>query len=328
MFFIRRTDCKKGLLLAILVATLVSNAALAQSVSRAIPEGDPNGEADLRRPTARGILPRIRWSPAHRRIGTLDYVLTGIGVTATVVTRVIGPGEDGPRGGVWIDEETRDALRAEGYRSRLLAEDMSDVLLGVTSSYGLFGDPLVNAAWLRNSPDVGRQIFWINAEVMALTLGLQQATSNFTGRERPYGRTCGTAELDARTHACEGSDRYRSYFSGHTSVPFSIAAATCVNHLYLPLSGGKAWIPCVVGFAAAAASGTLRIVSDNHYATDVMTGVLVGTSVGLAVPLFHYAARVPTPKVSVGRMEIVLLPLIFTENRRAVMGLSIAGVLP
>jgi hypothetical protein len=278
--------------------------------------------------TARGILPKVSWSRTYRKVGALDYVLTGVGATASVVTRVVGPPHDGPSGGVWFDEEVRDALRAPDYRGRLFAGDMSDVLLGVASSYGLFLDPLVNATWLRASPEVGKQIFWINAEVIAFTLGAQQATANGLGRERPYGRTCGTGELDEHTHLCAGNDRYRSYFSGHTSVPFSVAAATCVNHLYLPLSGGRAWIPCSLGFATAAASGILRIVSDNHYATDVMTGVVVGTGVGLMVPLLHYAARVPTPAVSLGSLEILFLPLVQSQQRGATFGISAVGLLP
>lgn len=275
-----------------------------------------------------GILPKIEWSRSYRKVGTLDYILTGIGATASAVTRIIGPPENGPRGGVWFDEDVRDSLRASGSRNRLLAADMSDVLLGVTSSYGLFLDPLVNATWLRASPEVGTQLFWINAEVIALTLGAQQATANVLGRERPYGRTCGTSEIDERAHACRGNDRYRSFFSGHTSVPFSVAAATCVNHLYLPLSGKRAWIACSVGFVTAATSGTLRIVSDNHYATDVITGVLVGTGVGFAVPLLHYVVGVPTPRASLGPVEIVLLPMVQSERRGATVGFSATGILP
>ncbi len=278
------------------------------------------------RTTALGILPRIYWSPRFRRVSKVDYALTGLGALTSVVARVIGPPEAGPQGGVWIDEDVRGALRPSSFRRRLLAEDMSDVLLGVTSSYSLFGDPLLNATWLRDSPDVGYQLFWINGEVIAITLGLQQATANAVGRERPYGRTCGS-ELDERTHHCEGKDRYRSFFSGHTSVPFSIAASTCVNHIYLPLSGGGAFTPCALGFAAAAASGTLRIVSDNHYMSDVLVGMAVGTTVGLTVPLLHYAVGVPTPRAELGGLQVVLLPWIFAQSGLS-GGISFSGVLP
>lgn len=316
-------------MLAALFAVCLVRPACAEEPSREGESGqNAAGSEPVGRPTALGMLGRIEWSPRYRRVSTLDYILTGVGATAAIVTRVIGPPDYGPRGGVWIDEDVRGALRPSSFRQRLLAEDVSDVLLGVTSSYGLFGDPLVNATWLRDSPDVGWQLFWINGEVMALTLGIQQATSNAIGRERPYRRTCGTPELDERTHHCEGADRYRSYFSGHTSVPFSIAAATCVHHAYLPLSGGHAWVPCTVGFAAAAASGTLRIVSDNHYATDVMTGMVVGTAIGLTVPLLHYATGVPTPRARWGRTEVVALPWVYSQGRAAMAGFSISGVLP
>lgn len=237
-----------------------------------------------------GSLAPISWKPQFRRYGVVDGALTVLGGTALLVTRTIGPPEQGPRGGFGFDEEARDALRASSHSGRLFAADLSDVLLGLSVSYALLGDPLINATWLRGSPDVGRELFLLNTEVLALTLGVQQTVANAVGRERPYGRTCGTDELSDDDRHCSGSDRYRSFFSGHTAVPFAMAAATCTHHLYLPLSGSSshAWIPCTTGFLAAALSGTMRIVADYHYASDVLVGAATGTAIGFSVPLFHY----------------------------------------
>ena len=41
--------------------------------------------------------------------------------------------------------------------------------------------------------------------------------------------------------------------------------------------------------ATAGLTGALRIMSDQHYASDVITGAILGTGIGFAVPYFlHY----------------------------------------
>jgi membrane-associated phospholipid phosphatase len=296
----------------------------AQAEAQVAPATEKNDE----HPTAAGLLQPVTWEPHYREVGPVDYSLTVAFGTLSVVSRLVGPGTSGPTGSGAFDESVRDSIRGLGFRRRLVAEDISDVLLGFSSSYALFGDPLVNAAWLRDSPEVGYQIGWINAEVIAVTLGIQQFTANLVGRERPYGRTCGTGILDERTHRCEGGDRYRSFFSGHTSVPFSVAAATCVHHAYLPLSDGHTWVPCTLGFLTAAASGTLRIVSDNHYASDVLTGIAVGTTIGLTIPLLHYATGVSAPTTSFGESTWTLVPNFAYGYGRPQLGFTIMGRLP
>lgn len=39
------------------------------------------------------------------------------------------------------------------------------------------------------------------------------------------------------------------------------------------------------GYAIAATTGYLRIAADKHYLSDVVAGAIVGTGVGLAIPL-------------------------------------------
>lgn len=277
---------------------------------------------------ARGILVPLVWNPQFRRFSLLDGFLT-VGFGASVgLSRSLGPRNDGPTAYVPIDEKVRDALRSPGYAGRQRAADVSDVLGGLSVTYALVGDPLVNAVWLRRSPDVGKQLALLNAEVTAVTLGVQQLTANLVGRERPYGRTCGT-EIDSDAHRCEGGDRYRSFFSGHTSVPFALAASTCVSHHYLPLSGARGWIPCVSGFALAATTGTLRIVADYHYATDVLTGAAIGTAIGLGFSLSRYALGNDGLTVETSLLSGSFLPGFGGLNSagRPVAGLTWMGVL-
>lgn len=257
--------------------------------------------------TRKAHLPPVAWKDTWRRFSMVDgFVSFGFGASI-ILSSALGPRASGPTAFVGIDESVRDALRSPGYRGRLRAADVSDVLLGLSVSYALVGDPLLNATWLRDSEDAGQQIALLNTEVTAVTLGVQQMTANLVGRERPYGRTCGD-EIGEDVHKCTGGDRYRSHFSGHTSVPFSLAAATCVSHMYLPLSGGRAWIPCVSGFALAATTGTLRIVADYHYATDVLVGALVGSAIGGGLALSRYMGGGDPLLVQSGEWRGHLLP--------------------
>ncbi len=235
-----------------------------------------------------GVLPALTWKPEYQKFGLVDAALTGTFVALGVTSRILGPRTNGPQGGVWVDEGVRNALRASSEQGRARAGATSDVLVAVSFSYAFVGEPLVNGAWLRQSPEVGAQIALLNSEVIALTFGVQQLTANWVARERPYGRECASAELPVKSEPCQKSERYRSFFSGHTSLPFSLAAATCTHNSFLPLNGRQGWVPCVLGIALAATTGALRIVADNHYATDVFVGAGAGSLIGFLVPFLHY----------------------------------------
>jgi len=255
-----------------------------------------------------GALPPVVYPKTALRVGVLDAVLSGVGATMAVAASVAGPKSDGPHGsGTPFDEAIRDALLPNTFDMQLLFRDTSDALLGAAISYVFIGDALIHATWLRKSPDVGIQMALIDAEVTLLTLGLSQLTAHAVGRERPYGRECG-AELDEDSAHCTWNDRYLSFFSTHTSLSFSMAAVTCAHHHALGLSGRRPWIPCVVGFTAAAVTAFSRIMADQHYMTDVMTGAAVGTLVGFAVPAVHYGIGRLRPRGAHSSNSVVVLP--------------------
>ncbi|HSC86093.1 MAG TPA: phosphatase PAP2 family protein [Polyangiaceae bacterium] len=255
-----------------------------------------------------GALDPVSYPATAAPFGWPDLVITALGGATALTSAIVGPDRiNGPRGGWWFDEDVRNALLPDDYSTQLAFRDTSDVLLGLSFSYVFMGDALINATWLRRSPEVGRELALIDAEVAALTLGLQQLTANVVSRERPYGRTCGTDELDERSSQCTSNDRYLSHFSGHASTTFALAAVTCSHHSHIPLSGGQAWIPCLSGFVTAAATATFRVVGDMHYATDVLMGAAVGTLIGFTVPALHYGIGGWTPRSpgSVGEFRLV-----------------------
>ena len=115
------------------------------------------------------------------------------------------------------------------------------------------------------------------------------------GRARPYTDRCvDGADRDASgafLHACGVPNDNRSFFSGHTAAVTTAAALTCLHHQHLPLFGGgfADLAPCLVMMSASAAAGILRLVYDEHWATDVMTGWAVGALSGYVLPsLLHF----------------------------------------
>lgn len=287
------------------LAVLASTPAAAQHIelvsdgprrepSRAQPEQPERPEAEA--PTHGRPFPRQRWRWARADVG--NYVLMGLG--AATAGAMIGVGASGvvspTRGGVLFDEDARNAVRLSDRNARLIAQDVSDGLLSLMTAAPILFDALVLGAWLHEDPDIALELILIHAEVITVTLGLQTLANIVASRERPYGRTCGGPtddDLPEGSFFCNSPDRFYSFFSGHTSQAFASAAVVCSAHMNMNLLGGGAAdaIPCVTGFVFAAATGLLRMMGDMHYATDVLTGAIVGTTVGFLLPWALHFSR-------------------------------------
>lgn len=105
----------------------------------------------------------------------------------------------------------------------------------------------------------------------------------------------------------EGND---SFPSGHATIAFA-AAAFGVTVAVLDLPSGSPWfLPFVAtetGLAVLTAS--FRVVSGMHFLTDVIGGAVLGTAIGIALPLIHTSwtgGSIGAQKRSL-RMEIPVL---------------------
>ncbi len=83
-------------------------------------------------------------------------------------------------------------------------------------------------------------------------------------------------------------ERNDSFPSGHTTMAFA-AAAFGVTVAVLDLPSGSPWL---LPFAASEVSlavitGSLRVFSGMHFMTDVIAGAVLGTAIGVALPLIH-----------------------------------------
>ena len=246
----------------------------------------------------------LYWDWEHFSTG--DYVITGAAGAITLAAAIIKPQAKHAVGGVLFDDSVRNTLRIGDSATRYIARDISDVGVSLSVTWPVFVDSLITAWWYRGSREVAQEMALIDLQTLAIAGAVQGATNVFISRERPYGRDCGGSIPD-NTVDCDGTTRYRSFFSGHSAFSFASAALVCVHHFQHDLLGAPYdAISCAAGYAVAATTATMRVVSDVHYATDALTGALVGTTIGYLVPLLHYGKRsIGTVKVGSARLQLV-----------------------
>ena len=181
-----------------------------------------------------------------------------------------------------LDLGVRNALRwqstsAAGTASGVIAFGLAPIAAALT--LGLAADH--DHAFRRDI--VGDVV--IVGEATVLAMDLDQLTKFVVARERPFARALGP---DERSHRADPDDDL-SFFSGHTTATFALAAAAGT----VATMRGYRWAPAtwIAGGILATATGYLRIAADKHWLTDVLTGMIVGTAVGVLVPVAFHSPR-------------------------------------
>lgn len=254
----------------------------------------------------------ILWDPGWKSFGVGDYVVTGVAAGIAVTSGLVTPLPHHWVGGILFDDAVRNALeiRPTNIGDRYTARDTSDVLLSFAVTSPIFFDSMLTAWYQRRSPEIALQMALIDAEAFAIAGALQETTTALVSRQRPYVSDCGKG-LPADTLDCTNPGQDRSFFSGHATLSFTAAGLTCEHHLTLRLFGGgaKDVLTCIGALVVAGATATLRVMSDQHYATDVLAGALVGSAVGLGVPALHYSGGQWADKPGkVGGLELRFVP--------------------
>jgi membrane-associated phospholipid phosphatase len=281
---------------------------------------------------ARAMEPEVEWNPAWPRFRKAEVALTG-GLALQVAANLFlyPKPQRNWVGGILFDDAVRDAMVLESRSARATAAEVSDYLYYGLATLPLVVDVGIAAGAVHGSGDVALQMLAMDLESYALA-GAVAMSAEKIGRVRPVDLGC---QKDPNYSGRCGNDAQLnvSFLSGHTAIAFTGAGLTCAHHENLPLYGGGApdVAACVAALAAATASGTLRISSDTHYATDVLLGAGVGLFAGYGMPtLLHYrsgrrgAARgglLPTFRTAHSEVTAVVAPTF--DGRR--MGLTLAG---
>lgn len=253
--------------------------------------------AQTRRELAQAAAPalvrdeaRVEWNPEWPRFRLAEVIATVLlGAQAATAAFLYPVPPRRVRGGILFDDAVRDALVPSSRDTREGLRPFSDNLYLGMIAYPILVDALIVAGGVHGAPDVALELLAMNLQSFALT-GALVLTAQKLGRERPAARGCAD---DPDYHQKCGSDKglSESFFSGHAAITFTSAGLTCVHHQHLPLYGGNFADVAICGLSIAAASteSVMRIMTEDHYTTDVLFGIGVGVFSGYVLPsLLHY----------------------------------------
>ena len=224
------------------------------------------------------------------------------------------------RGAIALDLAARNVLRVSSASGRQKVAEISDYLWHGTQYFGVAEAIVVPLAFDRGNFDVAWQATMVNWQVIGLAFLGTRLTHLTLSRARPSEFGC-SDEADAR-RPCKSAGP--SFLSGHTSMSAAGAASSCWHHFALKLYGGG-WADtavCATLATSTVAIGVMRVAADKHWVTDVITGMALGTGIGLGVPyLLHYNNRIAPLGAGILPRNVALFPSFDSDG----FGVSLGG---
>jgi len=206
-----------------------------------------------------------------------------VGGTALLFAGEVAKGALAPKECRWcepgaLDVSARDALV---WRDRATADRLSNL-----GAFALVPAATLGFTALAAHATSATDPVWLDAVVVAeagvIAAGVNQVTKLVVARQRP----------SVRHGAAATADDNLSFYSGHTSLAFSLAVASgTVASLRGFQQAPAIW---ALGLSLASTVGYLRIAADRHYLTDTLVGALAGGAIGFVVPYVFHAPR-PAP---------------------------------
>ena len=192
--------------------------------------------------------------------------------------------------------------------SRKRADTWSNIIGFAGLPLGLLGTQYAVGRSSGASTEFFAQDATIMVQSAVLASVANQAVKFAVGRERPFVHVLPEAEKGLTAHP---TDNNLSFYSGHTNLAFSLAVsagtvATMRGYKHQAVVWG-------VGLPLAASVGLLRMGADKHYLSDVVTGAVLGTAFGVAVPLLLHGRVDDTPPTSARPSSVSLNPMVGTQ---------------
>jgi membrane-associated phospholipid phosphatase len=269
--------------------------------------------------------PAIRWDPAWTHANAWDYSLASVGlVTLLTETVLLQNRTEPPRwnGPILFDSAARNVFRLASVDARLDMEPVSWALW-----FGVVGYPLlvdVPYVWFHYGKQAAWDLFWQDATALSLSGAADFALRDTVDRLRPYNTDCLNRGGTYAT-CLNGPEATRSFPSGHVSETTTAAALICTQHLMLrPYGGAADEITCGSAAAADLAVTVVRLMGDDHWATDDLAGAALGVVFGWGVPvLMHLHGHAPSgPTAEAMPVLIEPVPMAFPLGA----GLGLAGL--
>ncbi len=208
----------------------------------------------------------------------LDLAATSIATAGWILTSALQD-KMAPAGCRWCSVDSFDAwghnnlkwssIKTADYASHALAYGLAPALAFSLDALAANADDAIDGFWVDAL---------VIAEAAAISSFATQIVQISAGRQRPYAHY--------GTGGSSGPSDNTSFYSGHTSLAFSLAVASGT----VASMRGYTMAPWIwgAGLAVAATTGYLRLAADKHYMTDVIAGAAIGSAVGFALPyLFH-----------------------------------------
>jgi membrane-associated phospholipid phosphatase len=215
---------------------------------------------------------------------------------------------------ILFDTWARDTFRGRTAAIQSAASTTSDIMFKAGSLVPLILDDYFAAASVHLNADVAWQLAAIDLQSYGVA-GLLSLTAEHTvGRARPYTLSCVNGYVfDGQGHlmqTCGTDNDFRSFYAGHATATATAAGLVCVHHQHLPLFGGgfADLAPCLVMIGVSAAAGMLRLVYDEHWASDVIVGWASGVLSGYVLPSvmhFGFGSGRPIGEVHSGSLHFV-----------------------
>lgn len=167
----------------------------------------------------------------------------------------------------------------------LSAVEQSNQTYLVASDYALYASlalPLLSLADGKVNDNAVTTIL-LYVETMTIASGVYNATSGIISRRRPLTYNTQDFTLEERT----ASNVKESFFSGHASI--SASASFCGAKIFNDFHPHSKLTPVVWTVAAAlpAFISFSRYKAGKHFPSDVITGYIVGASIGYMIPALH-----------------------------------------
>jgi membrane-associated phospholipid phosphatase len=217
--------------------------------------------------------------PTYTSTRQTDGILLGTGIATMLATFFL----DRSLPPVTIDELnslSRESVnridRSATYLYSASNARWSDVLVGLSgvAPAGLF--------LLRDVRRSAGTFSLMYVETFLLSTFIPQLCKRSIERYRPYAYN-----PEAPMFVRSKPDSRRSFFSGHTTSAF--ASAVFISTVYGKLTGSPKWNSYVwVGsLLSASVISYLRYASGAHFPTDILTGAIIGATIGFLVPALH-----------------------------------------
>ena len=241
---------------------------------------------------------KVEWSETWPRVKIWDVVAA---LALTVGDTAFEEYVPLPSRATWtqpflFDRWARDVFRGRTAALQSFASTSTDIMYKAGAFVPFILDDYFGALSLHENADVAWQLMAIDFQSFGVAGLISLAAEHSVGRARPYSESCDAngQVLDRNgklLHTCGTTNDDRSFYSGHASATATTAGLVCVHHQHLPLFGGgfADLAPCLLMIGVSAATGILRLVYDEHWASDVIVGWLDGALSGYVLPsLLHF----------------------------------------